>query len=233
MASDWSTSHGLDLHLELDSGRGRRMAIEDALRDAIRAGRLAPGTELPSSRSLARDLAVARGTVTEAYQQLVVEGWLVARHGSGTSVAWANERVRRDRADRRAPLASTAEPRFDFRPGSPDVSAFPRQEWVAAVRRALRTAPDAALQYSHPRGLWATRQALATYLARARGVRTDVDRVVIVSGFAQALVLLLDAVHDAGAAAVAMENPCITAYREAARRAGVSVRAMTVDDDGA
>ena len=77
MTSGWSTSAtrpvGLDLHLELGDG-ARRASIEDALRRAIREGRLAPGTRVPSTRALSRDLAVARGTVTEAYDQLVGAG---------------------------------------------------------------------------------------------------------------------------------------------------------------
>ena len=69
------------------SGRAAGAAsIEEALRRAIRDGRLAPGTRVPSTRALARDLGVARGTVTEAYDQLVAEGWLAARQGSGTVV---------------------------------------------------------------------------------------------------------------------------------------------------
>ncbi len=78
---------GLDLHVDLDGGRGRRVALEDAVREAIRAGRLRPGTRMPSSRALAGDLGVARATVTGAYAQLVSEGWLTARRGSGTVVA--------------------------------------------------------------------------------------------------------------------------------------------------
>ena len=64
-----------------------RAGLEGALRDAIRAGRLRPGTRLPSSRALAADLGVARNTVGEVYSQLVAEGWLTARTGSGTSIA--------------------------------------------------------------------------------------------------------------------------------------------------
>jgi GntR family transcriptional regulator/MocR family aminotransferase len=229
---EWTTWHGLDLHLELDGRRGRRAAIEDALRDAIQAGRLSPGAELPSSRSLAADLGVARGTVTSAFEQLVVEGWLVARRGSGTSVAWATEQLRRSRPDRREATAEP-DPRFDFRPGSSDVSAFPRQEWVGAVRRALRSAPDSALRYGDPRGIPVVRHALATYLARARGVRVDAEHVVIGTGFAQALNLLVGTFHDLGAEAVAMENPCIPSYLATARRSHVDVVLMTVDDDGA
>ena len=64
-----------------------RARLEAALRDAVRTGRLAPGTRLPSSRALAADLGLARNTVAEAYAQLVAEGWLTARRGSGTTVA--------------------------------------------------------------------------------------------------------------------------------------------------
>ncbi|MFD4372753.1 PLP-dependent aminotransferase family protein [Streptomyces sp. NPDC058486] len=85
MRNDWAT-FGADLHLEL---RGTRLkaGLMDALREAVRGGRLAPGTRLPSSRQLAADLGVARNTVAEAYAELVAEGWLTARQGSGTRVA--------------------------------------------------------------------------------------------------------------------------------------------------
>ena len=73
---------GLDLHLEL-AGPRVRAALEDALRQAVQTGRLAAGTRLPPSRTLAADLGVARNTVADAYGQLVAEGWLSARQGSG------------------------------------------------------------------------------------------------------------------------------------------------------
>src|SRR5690242_12836098 len=75
-----------DLLLDL-AGRRTRAGLEQALRAAVREGRLAPGTRLPSSRVLARDLGLARNTVADAYGQLVAEGWLTARQGSGTTVA--------------------------------------------------------------------------------------------------------------------------------------------------
>src|ERR1700674_4634577 len=77
---------GVDLHLDL-SGTRMRAGLESALRGAVRDGRLRPGTRLPSSRALAADLGIARNTVAEVYSQLVAEGWLTARTGSGTSVA--------------------------------------------------------------------------------------------------------------------------------------------------
>src|ERR1700689_763251 len=88
MAKTRATS-GTDLHLDLSAGRVRA-GLENGLRDAVKSGRLQAGTRLPSSRSLALDLGIARNTVAEAYGQLVAEGWLATRQGAGT---WVAERV--------------------------------------------------------------------------------------------------------------------------------------------
>src|SRR6201999_1089022 len=84
----WANS-GLDLLVDIDrrGRRGLRASLEEGLREAIRNGRLAAGTRLPPSRALARDLGISRGTVAQAYGQLVAEGWLAGRRGSGTVVA--------------------------------------------------------------------------------------------------------------------------------------------------
>ncbi len=80
---------GADLHLDLPAGGARRTALAQALRSAVRSGRLAGGTRLPSYRSLAADLGLARNVAADAYAELVAEGWLTARQGSGTRVAEA------------------------------------------------------------------------------------------------------------------------------------------------
>jgi GntR family transcriptional regulator / MocR family aminotransferase len=118
---DW-TNFGVDLHLDLDPALGSRGSLERAMRDAIRSGRLAPQTRLPSTRALAAELNLARGTVGAAYDQLVAEGYLTARTGSGTVVAGFWERPVSS-----APVAParTRVPRHDLRPGSPDVTTFP------------------------------------------------------------------------------------------------------------
>jgi DNA-binding transcriptional MocR family regulator len=115
---------GLDLHLDL-SGTRVRAGLESALRGAIRAGRLRPGTRLPASRALAADLGIARNTVAEVYSQLVAEGWLTAQTGSGTSVA------PRRAAEPGGAVAARPEvviPRYDLRAGVPDLAAFPRRD---------------------------------------------------------------------------------------------------------
>lgn len=147
MAESWVNSAeriGADLHLELTEAGGRRAALIEALREAARGGRLAPGTRLPPYRSLAADLGVARNTVADAYAELVAEGWLTARQGSGTRVAARTEPLRHGpRALRNAPArargskarAPARGPRHDLRQGTPDASAFPRAAWLASYRR--------------------------------------------------------------------------------------------------
>src|SRR5215475_15094180 len=141
MQQSWA-NYGVDLHLELAGSqaspgsrgsRGSRVraGVETALRDAVRAGRLAPGVRLPSSRDLAADLGIARNTVADAYGQLVAEGWFEARTGSGTWVAAWPASAAQPPAQ---PARGSVVPRYDLRAGVPAVSAFPRRAWLAATR---------------------------------------------------------------------------------------------------
>jgi len=231
VSEDWAAS--LDLHIDLHSGGGRRAALERAVREAIRDGRLRPGERVPSTRALAHDLGLARGTVAEAYAQLGAEGYLQARPGAPTRVAEGVVRRGEDAAGGAgaAPSAGTAEPRLSLRPGVPDVAAFPRAAWVAALRRALNAAPDAVLRTGDPRGRPELRAALAAYLGRARGVLADPDRIVICSGFTEGLGLLCRALRGTGA--LAMEDPCFAAHRDIAHAAGMRVAPVGVDEHGA
>jgi GntR family transcriptional regulator / MocR family aminotransferase len=208
---------------------GRRHGLERALREAIRQGRLAPGTRVPPSRTLARDLGIARGTVVEAYSQLVAEGYLAARQGAGTVVTHNTLAA----APPAPEPAAAARPMFEFHPGVPDPTAFPAQLWLRALRRALRSAPPHALGYGDARGGPELRAALASYLGRARGVVTSPAAVVTVPGFQRGLSLLCEALHARGARRIAMENPCIFQHRDGARAAGLEIVPMEVDGEGA
>lgn len=223
MAMNWA-NFGVDLHLDLDAGSGRRFAMEHALREAIRSGRLVPHTRLPSTRALAAELSLARNTVAAAYEQLIAEGYLTARTGSGTTVVGLPARPAT--VTRRTP---TSAPRHDLRPGSPDVTTFPVDAWVRATRRALAAAPTSAFDYGDPRGRTELRTALAEYLGRARGVIADPDHIVICSGYVQALALLAKIVKGP----IAMEDPGLAFHRDVARHAGADVLALPVDDQGA
>ncbi|MEV0200906.1 PLP-dependent aminotransferase family protein [Nonomuraea sp. NPDC050691] len=176
-----------DLYVPLDHGRGGVAAqVASGLRDAVCSGRLAPGDRLPSSRDLAADLGVSRGVVVEAYEQLVAEGFLVSRVGSGTRVAPAATR------DRAAP-AGDQEPYHDYqsRATSPDLGHFPRERWLAALRHALTTIPSDALDYGDPGGIPELREELAGYLRRVRAADVDPANLIIVGGVAQGLSLVL------------------------------------------
>jgi GntR family transcriptional regulator/MocR family aminotransferase len=230
VSESWAnTRPGLDLLVELDPTLGPRAALERWLRQGIRSGRLPPGTRLPSSRALARDLGLARGTVSEAYRQLVSEGWLVARQGAGTSVAPGLANL----PSPAAPEPPAAQPRADFRPGAPDLSGFPRQAWLSATRRVLAGTAGEAFGYGDPRGRPELRRALADYLGRARGVLTSPDLLVVCGGYTQALGLLCQALHERGAAAVALEEPCLPDYPKIIARQGLGVHALPVDGAGA
>jgi GntR family transcriptional regulator/MocR family aminotransferase len=223
----WATS-GRDLHLEV-AGPRLRAGLEAALRDAVWSGRLGPGARLPSSRALAADLGIARNTVADAYGQLVAEGWLVARQGSGTRVADRAPGEQEPAAVREAP----DRPRHDLRPGSPNLSAFPRAAWLAATRRVLGAAPFEAFGYGDPRGRPELRRALAGYLARARGVRVAPERLIVCSGFTQGLSLVCRALHARGARTLAVEAYGQPPHRDVATAAGLAVTALPVDGEGA
>ena len=223
---DWSS--GLDLLVELDPAGGLREGIERALRQAMRDGRLAAGSTLPSSRSLARDLGVARGTVSAAYGQLAVEGYLELRQGAPVRVRWV---PRRQPASAAAP-AQPAAVRWDFRPGRPDSASFPRQAWTRAGRAVLAGAPDEVFGYGDPRGAPQLRRALAGYLGRARGVDTRPEQLLVCSGFTQALTLIGQVLAAAGATTLAVEDPGPPRYRRLAEAAGLAVVPVPCDQDG-
>ncbi|HEV7758492.1 MAG TPA: PLP-dependent aminotransferase family protein [Acidimicrobiales bacterium] len=225
---------GVEVQLDL-AGPRVRSGLEHELREAVRQGRLAPGTRLPSSRTLARDLGIGRNTVADAFGQLVAEGWFVARHGAGT---WVADRTLD--GPEAAPATDGAEPaeeapraRFDLRPGLPDLAGFPRAEWLAAARRALAVAPDEALGYGDPRGLAVLREALAGYLVRARRVAASPGRIVVCAGFTQALELLGAVLRDRGAARVAVEAYGHRLHRDILATCGLATVPVPVDERGA
>nr|WP_239065309.1 PLP-dependent aminotransferase family protein [Streptomyces sp. S4.7] len=214
----------------------------DALREAVRTGRLTPGTRLPSSRTLAADLGVARNTVADAYAELVAEGWLTARQGSGTRVA------RRAAPRTRTPSGPPARPSgrrpaHNLRAGSPDLSSFPRAEWLASARRALAAAPHDAFDYGDQRGRVELRTVLADYLARTRGVYADPERIVLCSGFVHGLTLMAQVLAarrgragarggTKGAGAVAVESYGLGFHRDILAAAGLRTPALSIDELG-
>ena len=216
-----------ELLVEVELRHGRmRHDLAGALRAAIQGGRLEAGMALPASRRLAVQLGVSRGVASDAYDQLASEGYLRVAPRAAPVVA----RV----ASVPAAAEEPAVPgwRYDFNPVTPDVALFPRRGWARAVGRALRQAPDAALDYGDHRGRPELRAALSGYLARVRGVRADPGRIVITQGFTQALALICQVLAASGRGRVAVETPSHPGLWETVRRAGLRLAGCPVGAAG-
>ncbi|MFI9846481.1 PLP-dependent aminotransferase family protein [Nonomuraea sp. NPDC051941] len=230
-----------DLHIQINRDKGGIAGqIASELRDSIRGGRLTPGTRLPATRDLATDLQVSRGVVVEAYEQLVAEGFLVSRVGVGTQVtpktapraAPRQKTPPRPKPVRRASSAPVCAPYYGHRPTSPDLSHFPRERWLAAVRHVLTTVPSEAFDYGDPGGVPELREELAGYLRRVRAADVRPQNLVIVGGVAQGLSLVLHVLSRQRPIRLAVEDP--TSHRQAPllRRAGAHLVPVPVDEEG-
>ncbi len=232
--------HVTDLHLPLDRSAGRLAAqIAAGFRAAVRSGRLTAGTRLPSSRDLARDLDVSRGVVVTAYEQLTAEGFLIARRGDGTRIAPLarpdDEALPPDRPPAPSPHGEPPpgpQVRYDLWPSQPDLSAFPRERWIAAARAALRTLPHDALTYPDPAGVPALRAELASYLGRVRAAHADAGRVVIMNGVAHGLSAMIALLRADGHTVLAVEDPTSDRQLPMLAAAGIGVVRVPVDGEG-
>lgn len=224
------TTPELSLPITLD--RSRRLPLPDqiatAVRDLVGAGVLAAGDALPSTRALAAQLGVSRGSAVQAYDQLLAEGWLVARTGGGTRVNPKVRAVRPPGTD--VPLPGpepvTAAPAIDLRPGRPLETSLVDAIWRSAWRRAA----DEPLGVEVPiLGLMDLRVAIAEHLRRMRAVVRSPDRIVVTAGGRDGLSLLLAAT---GVRAVGVEDPGYPSMRRVLGRAGVEVVPLRADTRG-
>jgi GntR family transcriptional regulator/MocR family aminotransferase len=233
--------------------------IHRSLREASDGGLLRQGAAVPSTRALATHLGVARGTVIAAYEQLAVEGYLESRGGSGTRVSvavpptWPLRPVPRPLAAPRRRSAATlaAETplaRVVLGPGSPfparevgapralaphqpDVREFPVAVWQRLHTRCWRRDGPALMRDAPPQGDLRLRQAIASYVAVARGVKCDPAQVVVVASVQQGLDLVARLALPAGAS-VWMEDPGYVGARRVLEACGADVRPVAVDEDG-
>jgi GntR family transcriptional regulator/MocR family aminotransferase len=229
--------------------------VYEALRGEILTGRLGPGARLPSSRSLASDLGVSRTTVMLAYDQLLAEGYVAGRVGSGTYVATelpdeaidapaparpegaSPATVRLSTYGARVRALDVIAPtrpgavRYDFRYGLPPVEEFPHETWRRILARRARSASLAALRYGPPEGYGPLREAIAGYLRRSRAVACRPEQVIVVGGSQQALDLTARVLVDPGDTVV-LEEPHYQGARKVFQAAGARLVPVAVDGDG-
>ena len=242
------------LQLEGDGRLNQR--LYRALRRAILDGRLAPGSRLPSTRTLSRDLGLSRNVVLMAFAQLTEEGYVEARHGSGTVVSQMlpdpapspgtaksktpDAHPRLSAYARRvlalAPLPAVGRPPregllYDFRYGVPAVAEFPQQTWSRLAARCANAMSISALRYGRALGFLPLRRAIADYVTRTRGVVASYEQVVIVNGSQQALDLIARLSIDRNDRVV-IEEPAYLSARQVFVAAGATLVPVPVDEHG-
>jgi GntR family transcriptional regulator/MocR family aminotransferase len=225
----------LAIDLDRDGGEALHRQIEASIRGRIRSGALPAGVALPPTRALAAELGVTRGVVVEAYAQLVAEGYLTSRSGGYTQVAPTAAAVSPAAAPKpgRSAPARWPRPVVDFGYGRGNVAAFPRAAWLRSVRRVLTEAADERLGYLDGHGAVELRSALAAYLNRVRGTNADPETIIITSGYAQAVPLLMGVLAARGARTVAVEDPSASDdARPIAQALGLNVVGVPVGGDG-
>ena len=230
------TNPAWDLLLDLDAhGPGTLHArLEAALRAAIRSGRLATGVTLPSSRALASHLGCSRWAVTEAYAQLLAEGYLEARTGSGTRVRWVDRSGAPDRGViARRSRASRSAVRMDLAPGLPDLRAFPRARWAEALRAVTADAAVADLGYAEASGHAELRAVLVDYLQRGRAASSaEGAQLMVTTSTTSGVRRLCRALLDEGHRSLAVEDPGWTRLIAAVGASGLEPVPIGVDDQG-
>jgi GntR family transcriptional regulator/MocR family aminotransferase len=247
-----SVASSLCVRLEPHVPGSLQKRIYGEIRGAILEGILAPGTRLPSSRTLAADLDVSRTTTLLAFERLIAEGYLRARPGSGTFVASElPDDLLRGRTSRRrgapnhppisrrgAALASTSPaarrlgglPRA-FRIGTPALDLFPVRLWAQLVNRRLRSATLSQLDYGDAAGIRPLREAIATHIQAARGTECDRDQIIVVAGAQSGLELACRVLLDPGDSAW-LEDPGYPGARSALVGAGARIVPVRVDQAG-
>lgn len=216
------------------------MAIIERVRGAIAEGMIKPGDRLASSRRMASDLGVARGTVLAAIDALMAEGILIGHRGAGTYVS-PDAGVGGRKADlsdvppplpRCAPVPAIIPPfvgGIDFAVCTPSVEAFPLGAWRRAVALAASNRPDG--DYGSPRGEMRLRSAITGYLRRARGLAVDERQVIVTNGAIQAVNLVARMYLRPGDR-VAMEEPGYPLARQVFEMAGAEILPIQVDNEG-
>jgi GntR family transcriptional regulator/MocR family aminotransferase len=237
---------GLDRGLQIPLHR----QLYAEIRQAVLEGRLRPGIRLPSSRTLASELHLARNTVLSAYDQLIAEGYLQVRRGSGAYVVDTLPGIRSGEfrskplaagryktpsrrgvsLQKLAPLLPPPNP-IPFRHGFPALEEFPRKTWARLVGKHWRTVSKAGLGYGTAQGFFPLRQAIADYLAAFRAVKCSPHQIIVVAGSQQAIYLAGQVTLDPGEP-VLVEDPGYMGARAALLAAGAKLVPGAVDDEG-
>ncbi len=229
------------------------LQLYQSVQKSILSGTLVPGTRLPSTRALADELGISRNTIVAAFEQLLAEGYVEARVGSGTHVAHAlpdqpqkllrrlsepdrrqdaSDRSHRARAKSTPVAAARLRPAARaFRPGVPALDALPVRTLGKIAANRWRHSSSQLVDYGDPAGYRPLREAIAAYLGAARGVHCEAGQVIVVAGSQQALNLATRLLVEPGDD-VLFEDPGYIGARAAFLSAGARLVPVPVDEQG-
>lgn len=225
----------LSLSLDRQSAQPLQVQLVQALRSLVHRNRLRSGDRLPSSRGLAQELSVSRVTVTTVYDQLIAEGYLEGRQGSGVYVAadLPDLPVVEDASRKRVvrPETPVLPPVRPFLHSAADQREFPFAEWSRLSEQVWRKPQAALMNLPDPLGWPPLRAAIADHLRDWRGLDCDPEQVVITSGLVEAVELVARATLPAGSK-IAVEEPGHSILRQAITNLGLSCAPVRVDAQG-
>ena len=243
----WAELYAFEVDRAADAPVFRQ--IYQQLRSAILAGRIRPGTKLPSTRELAVRIGVSRSAAVAAFEQLLAEGYACGKTGAGTFVTsdlpepFSAIRARKKRPTSSGKTATSSRELGGFgdvtsqseeRPfnlGRTLVDARTAELWRKLSARSLRSFGRHHLGYADPHGMLELRKSVSAYLQAARAVRCDAEQVVITAGTQQALDIVIRVMQGPDKQ-VWIEDPGYSLTHLALIAAGAKVCPVPVDQHG-
>lgn len=245
----------LPIDIEKDSKISLQYQLMTRVRELILNRQLSPGTKLPSSRDLSKQLAISRNTVLNAYERLISEGYLEVKGRSGmfvsaqipesslnisSSNAGTNVRAFFPTSNRILPIRSRSpllyqrmreRVEFDFRIGRPAASCFPEKLWTRLLVEKMAGSSRRITEYGNPAGLEELRVAISNHLQAARGINAHPDQIIIVAGCEEGLNIIARILAPAGST-VYVENPCYKGVPFVFESYGAKIAPIPIDDEG-
>ncbi len=237
----------LGIDIDQDAGRSLFEQVYLAVRGRILSGGIPAGTRLPASRKLAEELGVSRTTIVAAYDQLIAEGFVTSRPGSGVFVSdvqpvepitpgQRGQTIRQDRAIRLEPTPKETAVRDPvvrpFQPGQLDARLFPFRHWARAVARAARSDPQSLVLSADPFGDRLLRTEICRYLGDWRGVRAVPEQILVTAGSGEALEICFLMMTQPGDR-IGLEDPGYPQIRDFIGRIGLDILWLERDEHGA
>ncbi len=221
------------LKIDRASSLSNTKQLENQLRETILNGKLTAGIKLPPTRSLAKELDIARNTVIQVYEQLIAEGYLESREGSGTYVADIGKLPvpKLSMYKEMKSIKPVNRNLISFNAGDPDVHSFPRLKWAKMLRSACLDAEETSFTYTGFNGYPDLRKAISSYVYRVKGIHCSEDQIVIVPGAAGGMDILAKALKKK-TGRIAMEDPCIHFVKSIFISNGYDICPVEVDSQG-